>query len=125
MSSTSSGVTWLSLLEEKRHEVKECFGHDYRVPDGISSVRSFRSAFEKFSKAKGDYKYSRLESKIIPSLSPISGLARAVDQSTADLQHLAPGDTLEGLFWWISYAIIEVSDNTVVLHQALTSMTFI
>ena len=108
MSNNGSGATWLSLLDEKKHEAKSCFGQDYSVPGDISSGRTFRSAFEKFSKKKGEHRYSRLEAKLLPSLTPISELARAVDKSAPDLQHLAPSENLEGLVWWISYAIIEV-----------------
>ena len=109
MSTNGSNVTWPSLLDEKRHEVTECFGQGYQIPVDICSGRSFRSAFEKLSKRKGEYKPSRLETKLLPSINLISDLFRAVSQSTADLQHLAPNKTLEGLVWWISFAIIEVS----------------
>ena len=107
MSNNGSGTTWLSLLDEKKHEAKSCFGHDY-VPENICSGRSFRSAFEKLCKKKGEHRYQRLEAKLLPSLTPISELARAVDQSVPDLPHLALSENLEGLVWWISYAIIEV-----------------
>ena len=109
MSSNGSGTTWLSLLDEKKHEVKECFGLDYSLPGDISNGHSFRSAFEASSKKKGNYRVSRLEADLLPSLTPISELARAVDQSSPDLQRLPPNENLEGLVWWISLAIIEVS----------------
>lgn len=109
MSTSESGATWLSLLEEKKHETKESFGHSYSVPGEINTGRSFRSAFEKFSKKRGEHKVSRLEAKLLPSFTPITELAKAVSQSSADLQHLAPNETLEGLIWWISFAIIEVN----------------
>ena len=112
MSSSESGATWLSLLDEKKHDIKECFGQDHSVLGDISNGRSFRSALEKFSKKRGEYRVSRLEAKLLPSFTPITDLARAVGQSTADLQHLAPNETLEGLVWWISFATIEVSDLT-------------
>ena len=109
MSTSGSGTTWLSLLDEKRHEVKECFGQDYEVPQIISSGRTFRSAFEKFARGKGDYRFSKLEAKLFPSIIAISELSRLIDQSDTELLHLAPNENLEGLVWWISFAIIEVS----------------
>lgn len=111
--------SWLSLLHDKKDDVKKYFGQDYVGKyGGISSDRSFRSAFEDLSKRMGEYRYARLEVKIIPSLAPISSLARTVDQSIPDIQHLAPNDTLEGLIWSISFATIEVSDPTLSLYVA-------
>ena len=118
MSTSGSGTTWLSLLDEKRHEVTECFGQDYRVPQDISSGRTFRDAFEKFARRKGDYRYSKLEAILFPSMTRISELSRLVDQSTAELQPLAPNKSLEGLVWWILYAIIEVSSPISSLYIA-------
>lgn len=107
MSTSESGASWLSLLEEKKDETKKSLGQDYSVPGEINSGRSFRSAFEKFSRMKGEHRFARLEAKLLPSFLPITELARAVGKSSADLQHLAPNETLEGLIWWISFATIE------------------
>lgn len=108
MSTSGSGTTWLSLRDEKKHNIKEHFGQGYSVPEDISSGRSFREAFEKFSSNKGERRVERLEAKLGPFHTPITDLAKAVDKSTADLQHLAANETLEGLIWWISFALIEV-----------------
>jgi hypothetical protein len=112
MSTSGSGATWLSLLGEKKHDIKESLGQDYSVPGDISSGRSFRHEFEIFCTKKEEHKYSRLEAKLLPSYSPITELARAVDRSAADLQDLPAKDTLEGLIWWMSFALIEVNDPT-------------
>lgn len=106
---SGSGTTWLSVLEEKKHQIKEDFGKGYIVLGNVSGDRSFRSAFETLSRKKGEYRPSRLEAKLLPSYGPIVELARAVDQSIGDLQHLAPDETLESLVWGISYALIDVS----------------
>lgn len=108
MSTNGSGASWLSLLDEKKHNIEESFGQGYSIRRDICTGRSFRSAFEVFSKKKGDHKFSRLEAKLFPSLTSITELAKVVGQSIADLQHLAPNDTLEALVWWTSFALIEV-----------------
>lgn len=108
MSTSGSGTTWLSLRDEKKHNIKEHFGQGYRVPEGINSGRTFRVALETFSSKEGERRVERLEAKLGPSYIPITELAKAVDKSTADLQHLAANETLEGLIWWISFALIEV-----------------
>lgn len=108
MSTSGSGTTWLSLRDEKKHNIKEHFGQGYSVPEDINSGRSFRAALENFSSKKGERRVQRLEAKLFPSYIPITQLAKAVDKSTADLQHLAPNETLEGLIWWLSFALIEV-----------------
>lgn len=118
MSTSGSGTAWRSLLDEKRHEVKEYFGQDYWVSQEISSGRNFRTAFEEFAKRQGDYKFSKLEAKLFPSITPISELSRLVDDSTAELKSLAPNKSLEGLVWWILYAIIEVSSPIPSLYIA-------
>ena len=111
--------TWLSLLHDKKHDVKKYFGQDYPGKYGeISSGRTFRFAFEKLSMRMGEYRYARLEANIFPSLAPISELAGTVDKSIADIQHLAPNDTLESLIWWISFAIIEVRARTSRIYVA-------
>ena len=102
-------TTWLSLLHDKKRDIKMCFWQDYHGEYGdISSGRSFRFAFKKLIKKTGKYSDARLEANIVPSLAPISKLAKSVDQSFVDTQHLAPNETLESLVWWISFAIIEV-----------------
>lgn len=111
--------SWLSLLHDKKDDVQKYFGQDYVGKyRGISSDRSFRSAFENLGSRMGEYRYARLEVNITPSLAPISSLARTVDQSIPDIQHLAPNDTLEGLIWWISFATIEVRGPTLSLYVA-------
>ena len=111
MSSTGSGSgsTWLSLIEDKRIEVRRHFGQGYRVPQNINNGRSFRGAIEKFCDSRREHKAPKLETKLIPSFTAIRDLARAVGQSIGDLQTLAPNDTPEGLIWWTSFALIEVS----------------
>ena len=102
-------TTWLSLLHDKKHDVENFFGQDYPGEyRDISSGRSFRSALRKLSKETGEYRYAQLKVKIIPSLAPISELAKTVDQSFTDIQPLVPNETLESLVWWISFAVIEV-----------------
>lgn len=108
MSTSGSGAAWLSLRDEKKQNIEEHFGQGYSVPGDISSGRSFRAAFEAFSSKKGERKVEPLEAKLFPSYTPITQLAKAVDKSTPDLQYLAPNETLEGLIWWISFALIEV-----------------
>ena len=110
MSTSESVATWLSLLDDKKRDIKECFGQGYRVPGDISNGVSFRSAFEKFCRKKGEHKFSRLEAKLLPSLNPITELAEAVGQSTTELQNLAPNAKPEALIWWITFALIEVND---------------
>ena len=122
MSTSESVATWLSLLEEKKREVKDCSEQGYSLPEAIVSGRSFRSAFEELSRQKGEHKYSRLEAKLLPSLSPISDLAKAVDQSVTDLQHLAPNESLECLIWRISFGLIEVSGPRLSQYAANTSI---
>lgn len=108
MSISGSGNTWLSIRDEKKHSIKEHFGQGYSVLGDISSGRSFRAALEDFSSKKGERRVERLEAKLFPSYIPITQLANAVDKSTADLQDLAPNETLEGLIWSISFALLEV-----------------
>ena len=123
MSASESSTTWGSLLYEKRRDVKEFFGKDYSIVGDISNGRSFRRAFESFNKKNRGSRHSRLEileanslhsrlesleGQLLHSLTPISGLAQAVDKSATELRGLAPNERLEGLIWWISYAIIEV-----------------
>ncbi|SLM35921.1 Serine/threonine/dual specificity protein kinase, catalytic domain [Lasallia pustulata] len=107
MSISGSGNTWLSIRDEKKHSIKEHFGQGYSVLGDISSGRSFRAALEDFSSKKGERRVERLEAKLFPSYIPITQLANAVDKSTADLQDLAPNETLEGLIWSISFALLE------------------
>lgn len=109
MSTNGSSATWLSVLEEKKHDIAQAFGKDCKVPLTICDGRSFRSALEKLSSRKGEHKVSRLATKLIPSLTPVAHLARAAGQSISDLQQLAPNEAPEGLIWWISFALIEVS----------------
>ena len=112
-------TTWLSLLHHKKHDVKEFFGPDYPGEyRDISSGRSFRSALKKLSKETGEYRYAQLKVKITLSLAPISELAKTVDQSLTDIQHLVPNETLESLVWWISFAVIEVRGLTSRLYVA-------
>ena len=109
MSSNGSGATWLSLLDEKKQDVKKSFGQGYIALRNINSGRSFRSALETFCRSRHEYKLEhRLDATILPSFTAITELVRAVDQSTADLQRLSPSDTLEGLIWWISFNVIKV-----------------
>ena len=109
MSTSGSGATWLSLLDEKKQGIKKCFGQDYSAPKNINSGRSFRSTFETFCRRKGEHRLEpRFEATLLPSLTTITELARAVDQSTTDLQRLAPSERLEGLTWWLLFAVIEV-----------------
>ena len=122
MSTSGSGATWHTLHDEKKHQTKEAFeeafGQGYSVPGSVSSEESFRSALESLSTKKKEYRPSRLDAKILPSLDAIAELARAVDQSIIGPQHLAPDDTLEGLVWWISFALIEVSGPvSKILHR--------
>ena len=111
MSDTGSGFgsTWLSLIEDKRLEVNRRFAQGYRAAADINNGRSFRAAIEKFCERRREHKAPKLETKLIPSFAAIRDLARAVGQSIADLQTLAPNDTPEGLIWWTSFALIEVS----------------
>ena len=102
-------TNWLTLLHEKKRDIKKYFWQDYLSEYGdISNGRSFRFAFKKLIRKTGKYRDARLEANIIPSLAPISKLAKSVDQSFADTQLLASNETLESLVWWISFAIIEV-----------------
>ena len=112
-------TTWLSLLHDKTHDVKSFFGQDYPGEyRDISSGRSFRSALKKLSKETGEYRYARLEVKIVLSLAPIRELAKSVDQAFTVFQHLAPNQTLESLVWWVSFAVIEVRCPTPPLYVA-------
>ena len=112
-------TTWLSLLHDKKHDVEEFFGQDYLGEyRDINSGHSFRSALKKLSKETDEYRYAQLEVKIILSLAPIGELAKTVDQSFADIQHLVPHETLESLVWWISFAVIEVRGHTSRLYVA-------
>ena len=108
MSSLGSGDAWLSLLDEKRSEILECFGRGIISASDISSGRSFRRAFEAFCRKKGEHRSSRLEAKLLPSFTPITELARAVGLSAPELKHLAPAETPEGLIWWASFGLFEV-----------------
>lgn len=108
-SGSGSGSTWLSLIEDKRLEVKRQFGQGYQTPANINDGRSFRGALEKFCERRREHKAPKLETKLIPSFTAIRDLARAVGQSIEDLQTLAPNDTPEGLIWWTSFALLEVS----------------
>ena len=111
MSSTGSGSgsTWLSLIEDKGLEVRRQFGQGYKAPVTINNGRSFRSALEKFCERRGEHKAPKLETKLIPSFTAIRDLAKAVGHSIEDLQTLAPNDSPEGLIWWTSFALLEVS----------------
>ena len=110
MSTSDSGATWLSLLDDKEEDIKKGFGQGYRLPGDISNERSFRSAFEKFCSKRGEHKYSRLEAKLLPSLKPITGLAEAIGRSTTELQNLASNTKPEAVIWRITFALIEVND---------------
>lgn len=110
MSSNGSGATWLSLHGEKKQNIENVLGQGYPVTAGVNSDRSFRTALETFCKKRGDHRPSRLEAKVFPSYRHIIELAKAVGNSAAELQQLAPTDTLEGLVWRISFAVIEVID---------------
>lgn len=107
MSTNSSGTTWLTLHDEKKHQAKEAFGKGYSVPADVISEEALRSALETLSKKKKEHRSSRLDAKILPSFEAIAELARAVDQSIIDRQHLAPDVKLEGLVWWISFGLID------------------
>ena len=111
MSSTGSGSgsTWLSLIEGKRLEAKRHFGQGCKTPATINNGRSFRGALEKFCQRRREHRAPKLETKLIPTFTAIKDLARAVGQSIDDLQTLAPNDTPEGLIWWTSFALLEVS----------------
>ena len=111
MSASGSNPTWLSLLEEKKQNVNECFGQGYATTGAINTGRSFRSALESFYNRKGAEKVSRVCARILPSYTPIVELAKAASESAPDLQGLAPNHTLESLIWWISFALIEVSSS--------------
>lgn len=111
MSTGGSAATWLSLLGEKKHDIQECLEHGYNLPGDIRDGRSFRTAFETFCRPMVEYRVSRLETKLIPSYAPIIELAKAVDRSAPDLQHLTSNDTLEGLIWRLSFALIEVNGS--------------
>ena len=108
-SGSGSGSTWLSLIEDKRISVNHQFGQGYRAPADINNGRSFRGAIEKFCESRRDLKVPKLETKLIRPFTAITSLARAVGQSIEDLQTLAPNDTPEGLIWWTSFALIDVS----------------
>ena len=119
MSISGLDTTWLSLLHDKTYDVKTIFGEDYHDEYGdINSDHSFGFAFEKLMGKTGRYRNARLEANMIASLAPISELAKTVDQSVANIQHLASNGTLEGLIWWMSFAIIEVRDRTSSLYVA-------
>lgn len=105
---TPQGSLVSLCANDKEHDIKESFGQGCSVPGDINSGRSFRTAFETFCRKEGEHRVTRLEAKFLPSYKPITELARAVDQSAAELQHLPPNDTLESLIWWMSFAVIQV-----------------
>lgn len=109
-SAGGSSASWLSLLEEKKQKVAEEFGRGYEKPGAISNGRLFRTALENFGKKRGEQKVSRLCAQLLPSYKPITELAKAVGDSAADLSGLAPNHGLEGLIWWISFALIDVEN---------------
>ena len=108
--------TWLSFLNDKKHEVKKHFGQDYpckyeMISDGIS----FRFALHDLITKMGEYSHTELEANIT-SFASICSIARTFDLHIAEIQHLAPKDTLESLIWRISFAIIEVRGLTLCLY---------
>lgn len=111
MSTSGLGATWLTLLDEKKHQIREAFGQGYNVPGDITGVRAFRSALENLCRKKAEHRTQRLEARLLHAYGPISELSRAVDRSITDPQNAAPQDTLEGLVYGISSALIEVSDH--------------
>ena len=109
MSPSESGASWINLLEEKKQEIEDSLGQGRAIRSEISTKSDFRSALERFCKKRREYRPSRLEASIFPSLTPIVSLAKAVTQSSQDLEQLAPEDSLEGLIWSLSFAVVEVS----------------
>lgn len=111
MSNSGSGVTWGSLLSEKKDDIQKCLGQGYRLPENIRDGRSFRAAFEDLCRPKVEYRVSRsrLEARLIPSYTPITELAKAVDRSAPNLQDSPFNDTLEDVIWRLAFALIEVN----------------
>ena len=108
----SSSRSWLSLHEDKKHDIDNVLGQGYRATANVNSSHSFRIAFETFCKKRGAHKTSRLETPLFSSSKHITGLAKEVGKFTAELHQLAPTNTLESLVWRISFALIEV-DGTI------------
>lgn len=106
MSASGSGVSWLSLYEEKKHEVEQRIKPG-EVPDDIQTPNQFRSAFENLCGKKGEFNPSRLETQFISRIQ-IANLARAVRESSPELKQLSSGNTPEGLLWRVIHAFIEV-----------------
>lgn len=125
MSSNGSGATWLSLHDEKKQNIENVLGQGYLVTTDVNSARSFRTALETLCKKRGEYKPSRLEAKVFPSYRHITELAKAVRNSTAELQQLEPTDTLEGLVWRISFAVIEVNGTISQCYVADQSLVWV
>ena len=108
--------TWLSFLNDKKHDIKKHFEQDYpgkyeMISDGIS----FRFALGDLTIRMGEYNHNELEANIT-SFASICSIARTLDLHIAEIQHLAPNDTLQSLIWRISFAMVEVRGLTLCLY---------
>lgn len=110
MPTSSSSTAWLTLYDEKKHDVDEAFGQGYSPPTNIVNESSFRCAFEALCRKNGEHKFVPLEVRLLPSYKTITSLAHAVSQSITELQQIPKDKSLEGLLWLIGYATIEVMD---------------